>query len=230
MNIVCVTDCMSDMLEDRIIERDSLIVLAHGIIQDVDLVSELNGGTVTLKRLALWSKSKSLLIIAGINATIDDDTYCSAVVIDSGSILGISDMTHVLSGDYRPGNSLRLYNTSQGIIGVIVGDDIFFPECVRSLVLGGAVMLVYLANKHCTRKAMISSAAASMLNGVYCVAQTRDKTTIFDCYGKMIIRSADDIVRENVEPEVNDLFLSSRREEVYRRVFLEGNYDKYSSD
>ena len=230
MNIVCVTNCDYDKLEDRIVDSQSLTVIAYGVIKSVNLVAELEGRTITLKKLAIWSKKKNLIIIAGIDATINDETYCSAVVIDNGAILGISDMTHILSGDYRAGNSLRLYDTSKGLIGIIIGDDIFYPECIRALTMSGASMLVYLANKKSTRKAMISSSAASMLNGVYCIAQTLDQVTVFDCYGKMIIRSAEDILREKIEPEVNDTFISSRREEVYKRVFLEGSNDKYSFD
>lgn len=230
MNIVCVTNCDYDSIEDTVIDRDSLMVIAHGVLKGVNLVNELEGRTITLKKLALWSKRDNLLIIAGIDAKINDDTYCSAVVVDKGAILGISDMTHILSGEYTAGNSLRLYDTSEGLIGVIIGDDIFYPECVRALILAGARILVYLANKKSTRKAMISSSAASMLNGVYCIAQTLDKVTVFDCYGKMIIRSGENIYRDTIEPEFNDTYLSSRREEVYRRVFIEGNNDKYSFD
>lgn len=230
MNIISVTNCDYHNLEETLVERESLMVIAHGVLHNVNLISELEGNTVTLKRLALWSKRDNLIIIAGIDASINDDTYCSAVVIDRGSILGISDMTHILSGDYTQGNSLRLYDTSKGIIGLIIGDDIFYPECIRSLCISGATMLVYLANKKSTRKAMISSSAASMLNGVYCIAQTLDKLTIFDCYGKMIFRSSDDIVSTEIEPFVNDTFISSRREEVYKRVYIESINDKYSTD
>jgi len=230
MNIVCVTSCNYERLEDTAVDRDSLMIIAHGVIKGVNLVTELEGKTVTLKKLALWSKREDLIIIAGIDARINDDTYCSAVVIDKGAILGISDMTHVIDDEYTPGNSLRLYDTSEGLIGLIVGDDIFYPECIRALCISGAKMLVYMSNKKSTKKAMISSSAASMLNGVYCIAQTLDKVTVFDCNGKMIIRSSEDIFKDTIEPEIDETYINSRREEVYKRVFLEGGNDKYSFD
>lgn len=229
MNIVCVTNRDFDKLKDIEVDKESLMVLAYGVIDSVNLVEELEGNSITLKKLAILSKELGITVIAGIDATIKEDTYCSAVVIDRGSILGISDMTHILSGEYTAGNSLRLFDTSIGMIGLIIGDDIFYPECVRALCMSGASLLVYIANKKSTRKAMISSSAASMLNGVYCIAETLDKVTVFDCYGKMIIRSSDDIMIDRIEPVVNDKFISSRREEVYRRVFIEHN-DKYSTD
>lgn len=230
MNILCVTSTDYNSLENTEIDKESLVIMAHGILDRVNLVSELEGKTITLKKLALWSKAKGVTIIAGIDASINNDTYCSAVVIDNGSILGISDMTHVLSGMYNAGNSLRLYDTTQGLIGIVIGDDIFYPECVRALCISGAKMIVYVANKRSTRKAMISASAASMLNGVYCIAQTTDKVTVFDCYGKMIIRSSEEMIYDIIEPIVNDTFISARREEVYKRVYIEGNNDKYSID
>lgn len=225
MNIVCVTSGDYESLQDKLIDKDSLTIIAHGIIKQVNLIEELEGRSVTLKNLALWSKSRNLLIIAGIDAIVNQDTYCSAVVIDSGVILGISDMTHNLTDEYKQGNSLRLYDTSMGMIGLIIGDDIYYPENIRALCIKGAEFLVYIANKKSSRGAMISISSSSLLNGVYCLAQNIDKVTVFDCYGKMIIRSSEQILREIVNPETSKTLIESRREEVYRRVFIEGKND-----
>lgn len=225
MNIVSVTNYDYNRLDELLVDKEDLMVIAHGVLEKVDLVSELEGKTITLKKLAIWAKDYQLIIVAGIDAIINEDTYCSAVVIDNGKILGISDMTHILSGEYCRGNSLRLYDTSAGLLGIIIGDDIFYPECVRALTLSGAKMLIYIANKKSTRKAMISASSASMLNGIYCIAQTLDKVTIFDYNGRMIIRNADDVAYNEIMPQIDDTYISARREEVYKRVFLEGYND-----
>lgn len=221
MNLICVNNSVKD-IDSVVLDSNSLIVMSHGLFDRIDLVGELEGQTNTLKDLTLVSYEIESVIVAGIEATILDDTFLSAIVIDKGNILGISDMTHTLSGDYTAGNSLRIYDTSMGSIGLVIGDDIFFPEITRSIALAGADYIVYLANKDSTRKAMISSSHSSMANGLFTIAQTLDKTSVFDCYGKMIIRDSNSTVKEEIEPIINDNFISARREEVYTKVYVEG--------
>jgi predicted amidohydrolase len=47
---------------------------------------------------------------------------------------------------FRPGYKLAVFETNFGVIGVVIGWDLAFPEVARSLVLDGAELLVVCAN------------------------------------------------------------------------------------
>ncbi len=226
MDILCINNGNSKNLLDDIASKDSIIIIAHGIIGDIELMSEVDGDTVAVKDLLLLSKDKRLLIIAGINAIIDDDRFCSAIVIDSGKLLGISNMTHGVGEDYYSlGNSLRIYDTSQGIIGVLIGQDIFYPECMRVLRVSGANYIVYLDNGTSSNSAEVSASANSLANGVYCIYSAIDDITIFDNNGKVIVKSDNNIWSGSVEIVSDKCRINTRREEVYKRVYIESFYD-----
>ncbi len=68
-----------------------------------------------------------------------------------GALLGRQDQTHILRPRWRghaPGNRLDVFHTPAGSIGVLIGEDILFPETARVLADAGADILVHLAAVH----------------------------------------------------------------------------------
>lgn len=68
-----------------------------------------------------------------------------------GTLLGRHDQTHILQPRWRghiPGNSLAVSQTPAGSIGVLIGEDVLFPETARALAGAGAEILVHLAAVH----------------------------------------------------------------------------------
>ena len=114
----------------------------------VSYKKELAGETEYFQDLANLSKQLSSVIVCG----ADTDTYGvfrhSAVIADKGRILGVTDMVHALdTSEFVPGGSLRVYDTSCGKIGIIIAEDLFFPEVPRVLALCDADFIVCIFKK-----------------------------------------------------------------------------------
>ncbi|MGC8827322.1 MAG: carbon-nitrogen hydrolase family protein, partial [Anaerolineae bacterium] len=77
--------------------------------------------------------------------------HSAYVIGPDGALLGRQDQTHILRPRWRGhalGNSLVPIRTPAGSIGVLIGEDILFPETARALAGAGADILVHLAAVH----------------------------------------------------------------------------------
>ncbi len=109
----------------------------------VSYESELSGETENFSDLAKLSREVGGVIIAGCNT----DTYGayrkSAVIADKGKLLGVSDAVFVAEGsEYTGGVNFVVYKTSVGKIGVLVGEDIYSFEAVKSMAVGDADFII----------------------------------------------------------------------------------------
>jgi 5-aminopentanamidase len=91
------------------------------------------------------------LLVAGICERGDDENlYDSAVLLDSGGVLAVYRKTHLWNREKRiftPGDRLApVVSTRYGNLGLLICYDIEFPEVPRSLVLGGADLLIVPTN------------------------------------------------------------------------------------
>ena len=89
--------------------------------------------TKTLTKLSLDAE---LILFIYFKAKVKQKTYLSVMVMEKGRILGISDC--LSRQDYDSSDNQRIYMLSKGKAGVIVDNDIFYPESARSLFLHNA--------------------------------------------------------------------------------------------
>lgn len=104
---------------------------------------ELSGETEYFRDVAGLSREIGGVVVSG----CDTDTYGvyrhSAVVADKGRILGVSDATFSMDdSEFVAGGNLRVYDTSKGRIGVLVGEDLFYPEAAHTLALCDSELIV----------------------------------------------------------------------------------------
>lgn len=104
---------------------------------------ELARDTEYFRDVAGLSREIGGVVISG----CDTDTYGvyrhSAVVADKGRILGVSDSVYSTDdSEFVAGGNLRVYDTSKGRIGVLVGEDLFFPEAAHTLALCDSELIV----------------------------------------------------------------------------------------
>ena len=109
---------------------------------EVSYERELKGETRYFERVAALSGLTKSVVVCGCVTDAKGFKRKSAVVAENGKILGVSDMTNVLDGEVGSGASLRVYETKIGKMGVVVAEDLLFPEVVRSLVLCGSDFIV----------------------------------------------------------------------------------------
>ena len=129
--------------EKEIVSSEAqLVVGGFKSIGEVSYERELKEETDYFERLAGLSKRTNALLVCGCITDTKGFKRKSAVVAEGGRLLGVSDMLNVVDGDGNSGAALKVYDTKAGKIGVIVAEDLCFPEVVKSLTLCGADVIV----------------------------------------------------------------------------------------
>ena len=105
---------------------------------EVSYEKELKGESDFFERVALLSKSTQSVVVCGCITDTRGHKRKSAVVAENGRLLGVSDMLHVLDGEWGSGANLSVYQTRKGKLGVLVAEDLYFPEAVHALALCGS--------------------------------------------------------------------------------------------
>lgn len=222
MNILTVTSVKLDelLLNDKfLLNNYQIMICGYGVLGNLDLIEELKGNTNIIRIIAKISAKNKVVAIAGINATLYKRIYRSAIVVDNGKILGISDMIHTLEKGFDGGKSLRVYDTSAGKLGVIVGDDIFFPECIRALRLSGADTIFHITPKKCYTQQLAVSANA-FFNGMNILSVCRRDAMVYNFNGERTAH-LQGIDEYKMVEKTNDLLIKNLKPDIYSNVFLE---------
>ena len=115
-----------------------------------DVAERVPGPAVNL--LAQRAADYSTHIVFGLvsKEKVESTIYNAAAVIGpDGEILGEYRKIHLPGEErlaFRPGYRLRVFETTFGMIGVLLGWDLAFPEAARCLALDGAELLCVCAN------------------------------------------------------------------------------------
>ena len=204
-----------DKLEET--NKPNLLVFGTNGLGVVSYKQELEGLTEYFQDVAKLSRAIDGVIISGCNT----DTYGvlrhSAVIADRGKILGVSDMIHCVDeSEYVPGGYFRVYDTSAGKIGVIIGEDLFFPEVSRILTLCDADILVCVFDAVETDMPEIMVRSSAFANGVTVLLCAKNVVTCVDIRGNVIYKSDKYINQITVRPEKDYHLISSRRRGIYK--------------
>ena len=92
--------------------------------------------------VAILSKRGKNVVVCGCVTDTRGHKRKSAVVAHNGRLAGVSDMVNVIDGEVGSGAGLRVYDTKIGRMGVVVADDLNFPEVVKSLAVCGSDFIV----------------------------------------------------------------------------------------
>lgn len=147
MRIRFVGDGISRACLEEQAEEKADITLYGFYDDEVSYEKELHGETNFFERIARLSKTTKSVVVCGVVTDTKGIKRKSVVVAENGRIVGISDMLNAVDGEYNSGAALRVYETGAGRMGVIVADDLRFPEIVQSLALCGSDFIVCLFGK-----------------------------------------------------------------------------------
>lgn len=210
---------MSAVFEEKLdkVDKSDLLVFGFNGLGLVSYKKELEGQTEYFHDLARLSKQLSNVVICG----CDTDTYGvfrhSAVIADRGRILGVTDMTHSIDdGEFVAGGNFRVYDTSAGKIGIIVLEDLFFPEVPRVLTLCDADVIICLFKKLESFMPQIMLRAGAFANGVAMALCAKNYACISDVRGKIVCAGSSDIIKTKIKLEKDYHLISSRRRGLYR--------------
>ena len=137
--------CRGSVAEEMPRETEpSAEVIAGGFLSrgEISYERELKGETRFFEGVAALSKKRRAVVVFGCLTDAKGFKRKSAVVAENGKILGVSDMLNALDGEVGSGAALRVYETGKGRMGVIVAEDLYFPEVVKTLSVCGCDFIV----------------------------------------------------------------------------------------
>jgi len=142
----------------------------------------------TTRFLGDIARKHGLYIVAGILERQGNTVYNTAVLINrTGDLVGkyrkVSLPREEIDGGVTPGDSLPVFDTDFGRIGMMICWDVAFPEPARVLALQGAeVIFLPISGGN-----LILARARAIENQIYLVSSTYDmKTAVFDQEGEII--------------------------------------------
>ena len=106
---------------------------------EVSYERELKGETSLFEAVAMRSKALRCTVVGGCYTDARGIRRKSAVVAERGRLLGVSDLVNRIDGSaFGAGAGVKVYETTAGRLGVVVGEDLYFPKVVETLTLSGA--------------------------------------------------------------------------------------------
>ena len=119
-------------------------------LQFTDVAERVPGHTVNLLAQRAADYGTHIVFSLVSKERVESILYNAAVVIGpDGEILGEYRKLHLPGEErlaFRPGYRLPVFEGSFGLMGVLLGWDLAFPEAARSLALDGAEILCVCAN------------------------------------------------------------------------------------
>ena len=201
------------------ISGHDLLVFGFNGLGLVSYKKELSGETEYFQDVAKLSKQLSSVLICG----CDTDTYGvfrhSAVIADKGRILGVSDMAHSIdNSEFVSGGNFRVYDTTAGKIGIIVAEDLYFPESARVLALCDADVIVCLFKKIENSMPQIMLRAGAFSNGVVMAICAKNYVCVSDIKGEIILASSADIVDGSLKTE-KDAYIEILTQDIKEKLW-----------
>ncbi len=175
------TDCGADV-----------VCFSFMALGEVSYEKELKGETSLFEDVALLSKEGQNVVVCGCYSDSRGIRRKSVVVADRGRILGVSDMVNRLdSCDFRPGAGIKMFDTKAGKIGIIVAEDLYFPQVFETISLCGAdLVLCIFEELNESLEQVIIRANAYLYGGPVCLC-AYGYAEAADIAGKLAFASPD---------------------------------------
>lgn len=187
-----------------------------GVDGEVSYERELKGETAYFEDVALLSKEYKCAVVCACVTDTRGIKRKSAVVAEGGRILGVSDMLNSVDGEYNPGAGLKTYDIKAGKIGVVVGEDIYFPELLRTLaVCGSEVLFCPFSQTDGVENILLRAAAFSY--GVPCALCGEGYSSVADIDGSLAFSSPSSPVTFDLEQKKEYRLIETRRRGFYKK-------------
>jgi hypothetical protein len=196
-----------------------IMIFAFGVTGEADLAKEITGESQIYSELVLLSLTLDCIVIAAMDTLIYGLKHKSAVIIEDGHIIDINDMVHGYDDEYDLGKGFRVYDTSKGKIGLIIHNDILFPESSRMLTVCDSDFLITLIDTSLGRDCMVMVRSSSVSNGIYNICSEPSSSYYCDELGVVQGYSKKDFLELDINPKKDYLLVKSRRKDKYKEIF-----------
>ncbi|MBD5636388.1 MAG: hypothetical protein HDP28_01000 [Clostridia bacterium] len=165
------------------ISPNDILLLTREVAGLVDMPAELSGRTNSLRGIVEFSGDKEVIIIVAMRAKIGEKTFNSAMVIDKGDILGVSDELNPQKG-YVGSTTVRSYSTSRGKVCIFVDSDVCYPQLWQDA-LNGCRYIFSLNSVGSDTERVSCAKALAHASGKYVLCKFKDSGVCINAYGKI---------------------------------------------
>jgi predicted amidohydrolase len=185
-------------------------------VRFVDLAQRVPGPAVNLLTQRATDYGVHLLFGMPTKQRVESIIYNSAVLIGpEGDLYGEYRKVHLKGEErlpFREGFKYRVFETDFGLLGVMLGWDLSFPEVARSLALEGAEIICCLANweRQNMHEWRVLATARALENACFVTAVNRvgedvtltfgGDSAIIDPFGQIMASMADTLDEESGQP------------------------------
>ncbi len=203
------------------VSKSNVVIFGFNGLGLVSYKKELAGETEYFQDLANFSKQISSIVISG----ADTDNYGifrqSVVVAEKGKILGVTDKLYTtVDCEYSPGGCFRVYDTSIGKIGVIVGEDLFFSDSTKILSMCDADFIVCVFKKIQSHMPVITLRSQAYCNGIPMAICSNGYAVLCDAKGSVLLSGGGNVIKTKIKTGKEYSLITSRKRGNYK------NYDK----
>ena len=141
----CMRICFvtSGNLSDFNGEAGDVVIFPFQALGEVSYERELSGETSIFEDVALLSKAGQNVVVCGCYTNARGIRRKSVVVAERGRMLGVSDMVNRIDGsEFRCGAGVKLFDTKVGKLGIVVAEDLYFPQVMETLSSCGADVIL----------------------------------------------------------------------------------------
>ena len=199
------------------VSAQDIIVFGFGGLGLVSYKKELSGETEYFQDVASLSKQTQSVVICGCDTGNYGVYRHSIVIADKGKLLGVSDMAHSFDdSEFASGGNFRVYDTHVCKIGLIVSEDLYFPEVPRVLALCDADLIVCVMKKADNVMPTVMLRAGAFANGVAMCLHSENYSCVSDIRGNVTGGNGKKVFKTEVKIEKDYRLISSRRRGLYR--------------
>lgn len=198
-------------------EQADVVLYPFSALGEVSFERELRGETSLFEDVALASKANQNTVICGCYTNARGMKRKSAVIADRGRILGVSDMVnHIDGSEYRCGAGIKLYDSSSGKIGIVVAEDLYFPQVLETLSLCGAEVIVCIFEMLNDALEGTLTRAGAFFFGVPVCLCSEGYAQVADAAGKLLFSSPERVSRYRLVREQEYHVVEMRRRLLLR--------------
>ena len=193
-----------------------IVCFSFAALGEVSYERELKGETSLFEDVALLSKEGRNVIVCGCYSDSRGIRRKSVVVADSGRILGVSDMVNRLdASEYRPGAGIKTFDTKAGKLGIIVAEDLYFPQVTETLSLCGADYVICIFEELNESLEQVLIRANAYMYGVPICLCAYGYAAAADIAGKLAFASAQNPCVYDLQREQEFHVIETRRRGFY---------------
>ncbi len=195
-----------------------VLVFGFNGLGEVDYGSELGGVTSKLEDAAILSREKKCVVVSGCYTDSCGIKRKSAAVAERGRILGVSDMLSAVdSSEFKSGGTLRVYETGAGKLGLLIAEDVYFPEISETLSLCDADVLIGIFGEIEDFVPQLMMRASAFVSGVPIVMCAAGIALAAERTGEMAMTSPKKESDYVLTPEREYHIVSGRRRGFYKK-------------